>query len=451
MRKKHLTRFLHCAAALALLSTTAACSTTSQTASVSQDTSSTAASADGRIEINFWHSMGGSNQNALLKIVDGFNASQDTYVINAVNQGKYDESTGKFFSMNGGEGTADIIQIGEQNLQSMIDSGLIEDVGALCEEYQCDTSDLLPQMRNFYTSDGVLYAMPFNASSPVFYYNADMFAAAGYEECPSTLEGLREAIRTVQEQNPDTIGFGLITSGYTMIQEVTNLGGYTVNNENGRSSRATEVTFQDKLAIFFNWLADLQSDGTLANYGSDQNTLGTAFSQNKVASFMVSSAGARAFIDSAPFTVGIAALPVPEGTEPEGVYGGGGALCVSAGLSDEKRAGVAAFLAYAISPEVQAQWATDTGYFPASTAAYDTDIMKQTYAEYPQMRVAADQLLNSKVNSVTAGPLVAALPQIYTDVATAAEAVVNGTDVTEAIDAAAQSINEAIKASNAGQ
>ena len=32
-------------------------------------------------------------------------------------------------------------------------------------------------------------------------------------------------------------------------------------------------------------------------------------------------------------------LPVPEGVEPQGVYAGGGALCVADGLSDEVKAG----------------------------------------------------------------------------------------------------------------
>ena len=68
--------------------------------------------------------------------------------------------------MANGDGSADIIQIGEQNLQSMIDSGMVQSVSDLIEKYSFDDSDLLEQAVNFYTVDGTLYVMPFNCSSP---------------------------------------------------------------------------------------------------------------------------------------------------------------------------------------------------------------------------------------------------------------------------------------------
>ena len=146
--------------------------------------------SDGKVQISFWHSMSGNNQEVLDQIVEGFNASQDQYVVVAENQGSYDESTGKFFNMANGAGSAHIIQIGEQNLQSMIDSGMIASISDLIEKYDFDDSDLLEQVVNFYTVNDTLYVMPFNCSSPVVYYNKGVFAAAGYTEFPSTFEGI---------------------------------------------------------------------------------------------------------------------------------------------------------------------------------------------------------------------------------------------------------------------
>lgn len=62
--------------------------------------------SDGKVQISFWHSMSGNNQEVLDKIVEDFNASQDQYVVVAENQGSYDESTGKFFNMANGAGSA---------------------------------------------------------------------------------------------------------------------------------------------------------------------------------------------------------------------------------------------------------------------------------------------------------------------------------------------------------
>ena len=167
--------------------------------------------------------------------------------------------------------------------------------------------------------------------------------------------------------------------------------------------------------------------------------------------FIASSASCRNVIDSATdFEVGVANLPVPEGTEPEGVYGGGGALCVATGLDEEMETGVMEFFKYATSPEVQATWAVSTGYFPICNGAYDTDTLKTSYEEMPQLQVAADQLLNSNVNSITAGPLLSQLPQLRTDLQTALEAVFNGSDVESAVAQAVESTNSAIANANQG-
>ena len=128
----------------------------------------------------------------------------------------------------------------------------------------------------------------------------------------------------------------------------------------------------------------------------------------------------------------------------------GGALCAATGLSEEVEAGVMEFFTYATSPEVQATWAVSTGYFPICNGAYDTDTLKTSYEEMPQLQVAADQLLNSNVNSITAGPLLSQLPQLRTDLQTALEAVFNGSDVESAVAQAVESTNSAIASANQG-
>lgn len=406
--------------------------------------------SDGKVQISFWHSMSGNNQEVLDQIVEGFNASQDQYVVVAENQGSYDESTGKFFNMANGAGSAHIIQIGEQNLQSMIDSGMIASISDLIEKYEFDDSDLLEQVVNFYTVNDTLYVMPFNCSSPVVYYNKEVFDAAGYTEFPSTFEGISEAAAAIAAQNDSITPVGMYAYGYALDQMVTNMGGYIINNENGRASRATEVSYQDQITQIYDWIKSLQDAGYLLNYGTDGTNTISGFTQQQIGMFIASSASARNVIDSSEFEVGIAPLPVPEGVEAQGVYAGGGALCVAAGMDEQTEAGVMAFFEYVTSPEVQAEWASGTGYFPICHGAYETETMQNTYAELPQLEVAAQQLLNSQVNSITAGPLLSQLPQLRTDLQSALEAVFNGSDVASAVEQAVSNTNSAITSANEG-
>ena len=259
--RKTALRVIACAAAAMLALTGCA-----QNNSASESTTSTKDTASGdKVQISFWHSMSGANQEVLDGIVADFNASQDQYEVVAENQGSYDESTGKFFSMANGDGSADIIQIGEQNLQSMIDSGMVQSVSALIEKYGFDDSDLLEQAVNFYTVDGTLYVMPFNCSSPVVYYNAQLFKDAGYEEFPTTFEGITEAAEKIAASGSTVMPVGMYAYGYALDQMVTNMGGYTINNENGRSDRATEVAYQEQITEIFNWIKDLQDKNLLLN------------------------------------------------------------------------------------------------------------------------------------------------------------------------------------------
>ncbi len=404
--------------------------------------------ASGTTEVLFWHSMSGNNAEKLMKIVDGFNASQSEVVVVAENQGTYDESTSKFFNMNGGKGSPAVIQIGEQNLQSMIDSGLVASVTDLINEYQFDQEQLLPQAIDFYSVNDTMYAMPFNISSPVLFYNAEALKKAGIEEVPATYEEITEAGESISAANDGMKAFSKPVYGYALEQMVTTMGGFVVNNDNGRSSRATEVAYQPELTKIFTWISDLIKADQFVNYGTNFDNLITGFNQGEIAMFITTSARAAAIVENAPFEVGITSLPVFEGMEPEGVYAGGGAMCVAANLDDETNAAVMRFLEYATSAEVQAIWAGDTGYFPVNINSYETETLKKIYEEKPQLKVAADQLLNSKQTKATAGPLISLLPQLRNDLQTAEEMLFNGGDVQSAIDSAVANTNKQIETAN---
>lgn len=402
----------------------------------------------GAAEILFWHSMGGANQEKLQKVVDGFNSSQSEYRVVAENQGTYDESTSKFFNMNGGQGSPALIQIGEQNLQSMIDSGLIASVSKMIEEYQYDDSGLLPQAVNFYTVDETMYAMPFNCSSPVIYYNEEALKKAGLSSAPATFEEILAAAPLIMEVNSGMKAMGMHAYGYALDQMVTNMGGLTVNNDNGRSGRTTEVAYQDQILTIFTWISDLLQANALINYGASGDNVVSGFHNQDFAMFISTSASAANIISTASFQVGVAPLPVPEGIEPQGVYAGGGALCVAEGLDQATAKGVMKFLEYGTSAEVQASWAGDTGYFPINSQSYETETMTEIYTKTPQLKVAADQLLNSKQTKATAGPLLSSLPQLRNDLQAAEEMVFNGGNPKEAVDQAVKNTNKQIETAN---
>lgn len=407
------------------------------------------AAGSGKTEVLLWHVMSGDREEQLTAIVDGFNASQDEYVVVAEAQGEYDEANSKFLNMAGSKDAPAIMQIGDQHLQAMYDSGLVENISDMVEKYDYDTGVLLPQAVDFYTVEGDMYAMPFNCSSPVIYYNVEALKKAGMEMPPETFEGIVDCAAAIAENNEGMKAFSITSWGYLLDQLLTNNGYPVVNNDNGRAARATEAAYGEGLLRFYQFIADLIAAGGFENYGESDDDINAGFNNGDIAMFVTTSAWATSIIDSAPFEVGMAGIPHFEDREPQGVYAGGGAFVMSKDLPDAVQEGAFSFLSYAASSEVQAEWAANTGYYPVNKDSYNTETIKNLYAEQPMMKIASDQLLNGQQNAITAGPLVTTLVQIRDDMMAGAELVFNGGDPQEAVDMAVQNTNQELEAANA--
>lgn len=407
----------------------------------------TANESNGKTEILLWHVMSGDREEQLKVIVDGFNASQNEYEVIAEAQGDYDEAAAKFLNMAGEEGAPAIMQIGDQHLQSMIDSGLVENISSMMDKYGYENS-LLPQVENFYTVEGTMSAMPFNSSSGVIYYNIDALKKAGLETPPDTFEGIVSAAPKIAEANEGMKAFSITSWGYLLDQIMTNSGYMIVNNDNGRADRATEAVYGEGMQRFYQFIQDLDNAGGFVNYGESDDDINAGFNNGDISMFITTSAWATSIMKSAPFEVGIARLPHFEDREAQGVYASGGAFVMAKNLEDNIQKGAFEFLKYATSAEVQATWAANTGYFPVNKDSYETKTMTDLYKENPQMKIASDQLREAKVNEVTAGPLVTTLVQIRNDMMAGAEAVFNGGDPKEAADMAVESTNQGLEAAN---
>ena len=122
---------------------------------------------------------GWSGQEALNRIVEEYNTSQDEIQVNAEYQGTYDESLTKFNAVAGTDSAPTMIQTFEIGTMSMINSGQIIPIQEFVDADGYDMSGLEENIINYYSLDGKFYSMPFNSSTPVMYYNKDAFKAAG--------------------------------------------------------------------------------------------------------------------------------------------------------------------------------------------------------------------------------------------------------------------------------
>lgn len=404
---------------------------------------------EGKVAIEFWHAMSGSGQESLDAIVKGFNESQDKYEVKAEFQGTYEESLTKLRSVGGTKDAPAITQVFEVGTKYMIDSGYIEPMQSFIDKDNYDLSQLEENILNYYKVDGKLYSMPFNSSTPVMIYNKEAFKAAGLdpEKAPETFAEVIDAAAKLKTD--DMYGFSMLTYGWFFEQLVATQGGLYVNEDNGRSGDATEALFNGAEGLnVFNFLNTMNKAGTFGNFGTNWDDIRAAFASEKVAMYMDSSAGVAGAINTAPFDVGVAYIPHADEVQRNGVVIGGASLWMSKGIAENEQQAAWEFMKYLTTPEVQAKWHLDTGYFAINPKAYDEENVKAKWAEFPQYKVTVDQLQDTVPGLATQGALISVFPESRQQIVTALEDLYQGKEPQEVLDQAAEGTNRAMEIAN---
>ena len=424
---------------------------TQQTAGTEEFSMADASEVDGT-EISFWHSMGGVNGQAIDTLVKKFNDENEYGItVKAQYQGEYDDSLNKLKSAQIGNMGADLVQVYEIGSRFMIESGWITPMQQMIDADNYDLSQIEPNLAAYYTIDNQLYSMPFNSSTPIMYYNKEMFEKAGITEIPDSLEG----IEAVGEKLLNEGGAGQVISlgiyGWFFEQFIGKQGLEYANNGNGRTEAATAVAFDSNGAaanILTAWKS-LYDKGYAPNVGKGGDAGLADFSAGKSAITLGSTASLKQILQdvNGKFEVGTAYFPKVKSTDEGGVSIGGASLWALNNNDAKKTRATWEFVKFLISPESQAYWNAQTGYFPVTTAAQEEPVFKENVEKYPQFQTAIDQLHDSSPKYV--GALLSVFPEARATVESEIENLLNGNaDVKTAVKNMADAINKSIEEYN---
>lgn len=403
-------------------------------------------------EISFWHSMGGVNGQAIDALVEKFNTENELGItVNAQYQGEYDDSLNKLKSAQIGNMGADLVQVYEIGSRFMIESGWIIPMQEMIDADGYDMSSIEPNLAAYYTIDDKLYSMPFNSSTPIMYYNKDMFEKAGITEVPDSLEAIEE----VGEQLLSKGGAGEVISlgiyGWFFEQFMGKQGLDYANNENGRKEAATAVAFDENggaANILTAWKS-LYDKGYAPNVGKGGDAGLADFSAGKSAITLGSTASLKQILQdvNGKFEVGTAYFPKVKSSDEGGVSIGGASLWALNNNDPKKARATWEFIKFLVSSESQAYWNAQTGYFPVTTDAHEEQVFKDNIAKYPQFQTAIDQLHDSSPEYV--GALLSVFPEARATVESQIESLLNGDqNVDETVSNMADAINKSIEEYN---
>lgn len=417
----------------------------------------TAAVPAAPVAINFWHAMSGHNGEVIEELAKRFNESQSEVVVTTTFQGSYDDEINKLKAGLQSKDVPAVVQVYDLGTRLLVDLKVITPMQDFIDREGFEIGDIEPNVANYYTVDGRLQSMPFNTSNPVLYYNKTLFKEAGLdpEKAPRTWDDVAEYARKLTKKDASgtvtQYGCTFAMYGWFVEQFIAVQGGYYVNNENGRTARATEATFNGPQGVaLLTWWKSLIDEGICANLGRSTTDTKKAFDSGMAAMTLDSTAALRDRIDAAvgKFDVGVGFLPraKEEDYTTAGTIIGGASLWIINQRPAEEQEAAWKFVKFMSSADSQAYWHIQTGYYPINAKGYNHPDDVAWREKYPQFQVAIDQLHMSPKTNVTAGGLIGVFPEARQTVEAALEECFSGQATPQdALDKAAASVTQAIK------
>ncbi len=351
-------------------------------------------------EIHWWHAMPGELGREVERLASDFNASQPEYRIVPTYKGLYTETlAAATYAVRSKQHPA-ILQTAEVTTATMMAAkGLVYPVHLLMTEQSVafTPSAYLPSITSYYSDGGGnMLSFPFNASTPILYYNKDQFRLAGLDadQPPLTWPDVEAAARRLRDKN---IPCG-VTTGWPAWINIENFSAFhnlpLATLDNGLGGIATELQFNNPVVTgHLAKLAEWQKT-KLFDYSGRTNEAERRF-YNSECGILISSSAARAdIIANSKFEIGYGMLPHwPDiAGAPQNSIIGGGSLWVLQGRPDGEYKGVARFFAFLSRPDVQAAWHQWTGYLPITHAAYEQSRSIGFYERNPGTDISIKQM-----------------------------------------------------------
>ncbi len=410
------------------------------------------------LEITFWHGLSGNNQKQTETLVDKFNTSQSDIKVVVQAKGNYNETLNAVIAASQQKQGPNIAQIFDLGTPLGIDSGFFVPIESLltADELKGIKDDVVGQLINYFTVNGKLWSSPWNNSTPLLYYNKDMFKAAGLDpsKAPATWQEIDDACAKLMAAKVAPNCVALAEYGWFFEQWMAVQGAELANNGNGRTGRATETNLTgDAAKNIMTWWKSLADKKYLISTGKLEDTTGSRqIFASKQAAFVFDSTGSLGGLTQnakdAGFELGTGFWPANAKIERVGVIIGGASLWIGAGHPDAENKAAVKFILWLLAPEQMAQWHKGTGYMPITKSAQKLLDGEGYFAKNPGQKTAVDQLNAAKSTSATAGAIMGTFPQIRTIVDQALQAVTTGTSVDDALKEAKTKADESLKEYN---
>lgn len=405
-------------------------------------------------EVQFWHAFTGRLGELVAEQVETFNSSQDDYQVVATHKGNYSETLNAGIAAFRANEQPHILMVFEVGTATMMAAGgaikpvfeVMNDAGV-----EFDPEAYIGSVKGYYTTtDGNMLSLPFNSSTPVLWVNNDALQAAGIEADVdlSTWDKVGEVLDKLKASGHECP----LTTAWQSWIHLENMSAYHnapfATKDNGFAGLDTELAFNSELHVkHIQTMGDWAKDGKFF-YAGRRNEGGANFRAGECALFTESSAGYAGISSEAKFDFSVRPLPYWDGVDgaPQNTIIGGASLWTMAGHEDEAYKGVATFLNFLSSTDIQAKWHQDTGYLPITAAAGEKTKADGFYDENPGTDIAVTQMTAKQPTANSKGLRLGSFDQIRGIIDEELEAVWSGDKTAQvALDSAVERGNKLLR------
>lgn len=318
------------------------------------------------VEITFWHGMTGAQQETLQSLTDSFMKENPNIKVNLQAQGAYSDLQQKLTAAQASpKDLPTITQAYPGWMLNAINEGYVQDLSVYIEDETigiADVEDILPALREATKINGKTYALPFNKSTDVLWYNKTLLDELGLA-VPTDLDELAEVSKTIYEKT------GIVGAGFDALQNFY----VTYLKERGVDFDSSfDPTCQESIDAA-NYYLDGIKGGYFRIAGSDKYHSGP-FSSENVAMYVGSSAG-ESFVKQGAegkFEYGVARYPskisIQQGTD----------IFMFSNATSQQKTAAFMYMKYLTNKDSQITWAVNTGYLPIRSTAINDDAYKNS-------------------------------------------------------------------------
>jgi ABC-type glycerol-3-phosphate transport system substrate-binding protein len=393
---------------------------------------------DAPIRLTLWHAYGGALGKQFEALVEEFNRTHPDILVKPSYGGSLWTMRDKLFTAVAGDAAPDLAQIDQFWSSELAEAGAIVRIEDWFAGF--DREDVWPLAWETATYAGEIWSMPFSMSNIALYYNRPLLRGAGLDpdDPPATWEELAATATAMtadadRDDQIDRWGLsfplqanqGVVYYWFTFLWQA----GGEIFTEDLAAARFHEAPGVAALSF---WQGMVKA-GSLPLAPPEDG-----FEKGQIGMTLASTARLGQYVDALGDDLGVAPLPVGPAGSATGV--GGANLAIMADCEDKQAAW--AFVEWMTSPEVNLRWSMGTGYLPLRRSVVAAEGYQQYLEAEPRARVILEQM-----DVARARPNTPAYAGASREVGLAVEeALFAGIDPAVALRAAAEKVNEILRA-----